>query len=172
MGETPFDYVILGAGPGGLQLAYYLERRNADYVVLERDGQAGTFFDRFPRHRQLISVNKVHTGSTDPEFNLRMDWNSLLSASGPLFPEYTKRYWPPAEDLVRYLNDFAERYSLAVRYGVNIVRISRDEDGFLVAAADGRTFRAGKLVANLSALSRPCLCHIFCDSPLIVGSCF
>jgi hypothetical protein len=48
-------------------------------VILEAGESAGTFFKRFPRHRQLISNNKVFTGYQDPEVNLRFDWNSLLS---------------------------------------------------------------------------------------------
>ena len=60
------DYVIVGAGPAGLQAAYFLERDGRDYVVLEAD-RPGSFFDRFPRHRMLISHNKVNTGFDDPE---------------------------------------------------------------------------------------------------------
>jgi hypothetical protein len=53
--------------------------RAVDYLVLEAGDAAGTFFRTFPRHRQLISINKPHTGTDDPELNLRLDWNSLLT---------------------------------------------------------------------------------------------
>ena len=39
----------------------------------------GSFFDTYPRHDRLISINKRHTGKTNKEFNMRHDWNSLLS---------------------------------------------------------------------------------------------
>lgn len=39
----------------------------------------GNFFARYPRHRKLISINKRNTGRTNKEFNMRHDWNSLLS---------------------------------------------------------------------------------------------
>src|SRR5215204_6280386 len=73
------DYLVIGAGPAGLQLGYFLERAGRDYLILEAGTTPGTFFRTFPRHRKLISINKPHTGEADPERNLRMDWNSLLS---------------------------------------------------------------------------------------------
>ena len=41
-GKTHWDYIVVGAGPGGLQLAYYLEQAGRDYVVMERAKLAGT----------------------------------------------------------------------------------------------------------------------------------
>ncbi|MFB8206314.1 NAD(P)-binding domain-containing protein [Streptomyces sp. NPDC056010] len=141
------DYLIIGAGPAGLQLAALLERDGADYVVLERGSGPGTFFTRFPRHRYLISNNKVHTGYDDPELRLRMDWNSLLSDDPELlFTRYSPRYFPPADDLVRYLSDFASRTGVCVRYDTHVENISRDTEGFAVTDGTGRTWRARRLV--------------------------
>ncbi|MFE7816227.1 NAD(P)-binding domain-containing protein [Streptomyces sp. NPDC057433] len=141
------DYLILGAGPAGLQLAALLEREGRDYVVLERGSGPGTFFTRFPRHRQLISINKVNTGYTDPELDLRMDWNSLLADDPELrFTRYSERYFPAADDLLRYLSDFARRSGVRVEYGVRATLISRDGDGFLVRDDTDRTWKARRLV--------------------------
>ncbi|MFK0118062.1 NAD(P)-binding domain-containing protein [Streptomyces sp. NPDC090994] len=141
------DYLIIGAGPAGLQLAASLERDGADYVVLERGSVPGAFFERFPRHRTLISTNKVHTGYDDPELRLRMDWNSLLSDDPELlFTRYSRRYFPPADDLLRYLSDFAARTRVRVRYGTEVARISRDADGFTVTDQGGQTWRARRVV--------------------------
>ncbi|MFE7810832.1 FAD-dependent oxidoreductase [Streptomyces sp. NPDC057433] len=141
------DYLIIGAGPAGLQLAAFLERDGADYVVLERGSGPGTFFTRFPRHRTLISINKVHTGYEDPELRLRMDWNSLLSDDAELlFTRYSRRYFPAADDMVRYLADFAERTGVRARYGTAVERVSRDAGGFTVTDAAGETWRARRVV--------------------------
>ncbi|WP_314414944.1 FAD-dependent oxidoreductase [Streptomyces kroppenstedtii] len=137
------DYLIIGAGPAGLQLAASLERDGADYVVLERGSVPGAFFTRFPRHRQLISINKVHTGYDDPELRLRMDWNSLLSDDPELlFTRYSPRYFPSADDLVRYLADYADRTGVRVRYDTTVTRISRtdDDDGGGDGAGGGGGF--------------------------------
>jgi protoporphyrinogen oxidase len=45
------DYVVIGAGPAGLQLGYFLQQAGRDYVVLEAGPAAGTFYNTFPRHR-------------------------------------------------------------------------------------------------------------------------
>ncbi len=77
-------FVVVGAGPAGLQLSYYLQRAGEDYLTLERAAAPGGFFTRFPRHRRLISLNKVHTTATDPEIRLRREFQSqrrLISGS-------------------------------------------------------------------------------------------
>jgi hypothetical protein len=72
-------YLVVGAGPGGLQAAHYLSSAGRDYLVLDSASEAGSFFSTYPRWRQLISINKVETGREEADFNMRHDWNSLLS---------------------------------------------------------------------------------------------
>ena len=62
-----FDYCIVGAGPGGLQLGHYMHQQSRDYVIFERQPIPCPFFARFPIHRQLISLNKRFTGRDNEE---------------------------------------------------------------------------------------------------------
>ncbi|HWS55883.1 MAG TPA: NAD(P)-binding domain-containing protein [Pyrinomonadaceae bacterium] len=147
-GGATHDYLIVGAGPAGLQLGYYMEKAGRDYLMLEAGEGAGTFFRKFPRHRTLISSNKIHTGYSDREVNLRWDWNSLLSDSDELlFKNYSRRYFPPADEMVRYLEDFARHFGLKVQYGAKVTRVSKGGDGvFEVADEAGRVYRARRVV--------------------------
>lgn len=148
-GVTDRDYLVLGAGPAGLQMAYFLARAGRSYVVLEAGEGPGTFFTRYPRHRQLISINKIHTGYDDPEVRLRFDWNSLLGDEGdPRFADFSSDYFPAAEGLISYLGDYAERHHLEVHTGQRAVRVSRPVFGgdFEVETATGAHYRARHLL--------------------------
>ncbi|KAM9844287.1 FAD-dependent oxidoreductase domain-containing protein 2 [Aulostomus maculatus] len=118
------DYCVLGAGPAGLQMGYFLSKAKRDYIILERNSGPGSFFNIYPRHRRLISINKIHTGRQNREFNLRHDWNSLLSDKPELlFKRHSREFYPPADAFPRYLSMYEKVLGLRVRYGVDIGRI-------------------------------------------------
>lgn len=160
MSDSALDYLVIGAGPAGLQLGYFLQKARRSYLILEAGPAPGMFFQTFPRHRRLISINKKHTGWQDPELNLRMDWNSLLSDDpGLLFTRYSDRYFPDAEDMVRYLADFASACGLRVSYGARVVHVTRDQavpggGRFQVSDERGRTYEAKRLIVA-TGVTRP-----------------
>jgi thioredoxin reductase len=140
------DYIIVGAGPAGLQLGYFFEKAGRDYLILEAGDSPGTFFKSFPRHRTLISSNKVYTGFEDTELNLRWDWNSLLGDNDDLlFKNYSKKYFPPADEFVSYLADYADHYKLKINYGVRVTNIKKDER-FTLQDDKGNTYSALRLI--------------------------
>ncbi|HET6703676.1 NAD(P)-binding domain-containing protein [Amycolatopsis sp.] len=148
MAEEVLDYLVVGAGPAGVQLAQFLGRAGRRYLVLEAGSAPGHFFETFPRHRTLISINKKHTGYTDPELNLRMDWNSVLADGDEdplLFTDYSEKLFPDAEDLLRYLADYTAKHRIDVRYGTRVTRIRREQDVFVLTAGE-EEFRAKRLI--------------------------
>lgn len=40
------EYCVLGAGPAGLQMGYFLSRSQRDYIILERNSGPGSFFNK------------------------------------------------------------------------------------------------------------------------------
>lgn len=129
------EYCVLGAGPAGLQMGHFLHKAKRDYIILERNSGPGSFFNKYPRHRKLISINKIHTGRQNREFNLRHDWNSLLSDNPDLlFKRVSSEFYPPADSFPIYLSMFVKELGLKVRYGVDVGRIRA------VASGSGRRY--------------------------------
>jgi thioredoxin reductase len=152
--NTNVDYLIIGAGPAGLQLGYYLESVGRNYLILEAGDTPGTFFKMFPRHRKLLSINKIHTGYDDPEINLRWDWNSLLSEHPDMrFTHYSTCYFPDADDLVSYFGDFARHFCLKIAYGVRVNEVHKT-DRFRVLDHEGNVYCCRYLIVA-TGVSKP-----------------
>ncbi|KAG7459495.1 hypothetical protein MATL_G00211320 [Megalops atlanticus] len=131
------DYCVLGAGPAGLQMGYFLSKSQRDYIILERNSGPGSFFNIYPRHRKLISINKIYTGRRNREFNLRHDWNSLLSDRPDLLLQrISTQLYPDADSLPRYLELYAKEVGLKIKYGVDVGNVRATES----RAAWGRKY--------------------------------
>lgn len=145
--KTDFDYLILGGGPAGAQLAYYFERDGRDYQVLEGGKGPGTFFQVYPRHRKLISINKVYTGTDDPELQLRHDWNSLLTDDYSLtFKQFSHEYFPPASAFLDYMSEFVRRFQLKIRFETKIELVERDAAGYRLTDSAGNQWTCRRLI--------------------------
>jgi len=118
MNKVYYDYIIVGAGPAGLQLAYYYKQQNINYLVIEKEACCGSFFKKYPLSSKLISINKRFTSNKNGDFNLRHDWNSLLNNDDFLFKNHSSDFLPDANDLHSYLNDFHSKYELNIQFGV------------------------------------------------------
>lgn len=142
-------YCVIGAGPGGLQIAYFLHRAGRDVVVLERSMHVASFFADYPRHRKLISINKRFTGRGDAEFNLRHDWHSLISDNETLlFTRYSRDFFPDADEFRNYLDDFATFTGVRskVRFGWEVASIRRSAAHFVVKATTGDEMECTRVV--------------------------
>ena len=147
MKQNTFEYLIIGAGPAGLQLAYFLEKAQRSYLLLERGQSVGTFFRQYPRHRKLISINKVFTGYDNPEINLRWDWNSLLCDDPNLnFSNYSQDYFPHTDALVNYLEDFSSQLNLQIQFDTEVVNIKKDAALFSISDQNQCTYTSKRLI--------------------------
>ena len=144
------EYIILGAGPAGLQMGYFMEQAGRDYLILEANDSAASFFQHYPRHGTMISLNKRNNWFPEPDFNLRHDWNSLITYDNShLFTDYSKDLYPQNTDLVRYANDFAIKFGLKIQYNTAIKHITRNTDErkyFVLTDANGNQYHCKKLL--------------------------
>lgn len=157
--DYAFEYLIVGAGPAGCQAAYFLEKSGRRYAVLEAGKGPGTFFEKYPRHRQLISINKRFNGFPEADYNLRHDWNSLISDDPEMrMTKYTDKLFPHANTLVKFLNDYVKKFNLNIKYNSKVQKIRREKhhdgsDGdFLVRTEAGEVFRTKVLLMACGAM--------------------
>ncbi|XP_045212137.1 FAD-dependent oxidoreductase domain-containing protein 2-like isoform X2 [Mercenaria mercenaria] len=148
------EYCIVGAGPAGLQMGYFFQRAGRDYVIFEKSNVSGNFFVQYPRHRKLISINKRWTGKTNKEFNLRHDWNSILSDDEDLrFTKYSKLMFPSADLILDYFRDYQQKLGLNVQFNTEIRNIKKEvcetaTDGVIYTMNDQKDnlYKCGRLI--------------------------
>jgi thioredoxin reductase len=138
-----YDVVVVGSGPGGLQTSYFLSRLGVEHAVLSADEGPGGMFRRFPLFERLISWTHpsadVPRGSREFEAH---DQNSLVADDRELgalvldeIGEDHRR--PSRQEMAAGLRAFAERASLAVRYGCRWESTRREEDALVLVTSDG-----------------------------------
>lgn len=152
--DIHYDYLIIGAGPAGIQLAYFLQQRNKSYLLLERGKGVCRFFAEYPKHRKLISINKVYTGFEDKEINMRWDWNSLITYDNQkMFKDFSKDYFANPDYLVEYLTHFVKHNKLNVALNSGVRKISKDKI-FKVETDNNKTYTANKVIMA-TGVSKP-----------------
>jgi thioredoxin reductase len=139
-----YPVLVLGSGPGGIQVSHSLSHLGIDHAVLSAEDRPGGMFRRFPFFQRLITWSKpfapAKRGTRRYE---RYDWNSMVSddpglrALVPGFMDGTS-YFPSRAEMQRGLEAFVERAGVRVRYGCTWESTRRDDErGFRVGTSDG-----------------------------------
>ncbi|MEW2284884.1 NAD(P)/FAD-dependent oxidoreductase [Streptomyces sp. NPDC047841] len=128
---TPADrpVYVIGAGPGGLAAAYALRARGVRAVVLEKSDRVGASWRRH--------YDRLHLHTT----------RRLSSLPGLVIPRRFGR-WVSRDDVVRYLEKYAEHHRLEIVTGVEVHRVERSGDGtgWLLHASGGRELTGSAVV--------------------------
>ncbi len=146
-----YPLVIVGSGPGALQLTYCLRRFGIRHAVISEDPAPGGMFRRWPIFQRMLSWTKpfaeAERGSAAYE---RYDWNSLLAdepenrAIMPSVMDGTS-YFPSRPEMQSGLVAFAERTGLEVRYGCRWESTRLDGDEIVLGTSHGE-YRAAVAV--------------------------
>ena len=150
--ERPFPpghypVIVVGSGPGGLQVSYELSRYGIEHAVLSADPGPGGMFRRWPFFQRLLSWTKPYAPAdrNTREFE-RWDWNSLLSREPQLRGIQTEFMdgssdFPSRPEMEANLTAFADRAGVVVRYGCRWESTRREEgaagDRFTLVTTDG-----------------------------------
>ena len=144
----------MGGGPAGIQWGLLLNSTELEYEVWEQGVAPGSFFERFPRSRRLISHNRCNLlPSVSAEFAMRHDWHSLLHAPMTYCETRDSDFYPHALRFRRYLQHAAS--TLRVRTRTTAVDVSYGSDGVTVHTPDGACVRAAHLVVATGLNPRP-----------------
>ncbi len=120
---------VIGGGPGGLAAAYALRAQGLRAVVLEKSDRVGASWRRH--------YDRLHLHTT----------RRLSSLPGLAMPRRFGR-WVSRDNVVRYLEKYAEHHELEIVTGVEVSRIERSPDGtgWLLHATGGRELTGAAVV--------------------------
>ena len=148
MSEKPFPpgkypVVVVGSGPGGIQLSYDLRRLGVRHALLDEQPAPGGMFRRFPLfHRLNTSSRREAIVDRESLAFYRYDWNSLVSddpSHRALVPEFMDgtHYFPTRSEMEQAIVSFAERSRLEIRHDCRWESTRAEDDGFVVITTDG-----------------------------------
>jgi putative flavoprotein involved in K+ transport len=129
------ENLIVGAGQAGLAVAYHLQRRGREFVIVDGNVRIGDSW--------------------------RQRWDSLKLYSpaardglpGMPFPAKGNTY-PTAKEMADYLEAYAARFELPVRTSTRIESLMRDAERYVAQAGDAR-FEADNVVIASGVFQRP-----------------
>jgi putative flavoprotein involved in K+ transport len=130
------DTVVIGGGQAGLSMGYHLARKGVRFTILEGKQRIGDSW------RQRWDSLRLFTPA-------RFD-----GLNGMPFPEDANAF-PTKDQMADYLEAYAARFSLPVRTGVRVDRVSRAGDGSLLVSAGPRQIQARHVVVAMADFQRP-----------------
>lgn len=123
---TDFDVVVVGAGQAGLATGYHLTASGLRFAILEANQRIGDSWRRRWDSLRLFTP---------------APYDGLPGMGHP----GTVTTFPTKDEIADYLEAYARRFALPVKLGVQVRRISRDGDWYLIECDEVR-FRARDVV--------------------------
>lgn len=131
-----FDTVVIGAGQTGLTVGYHLRQRDVSFVILDANERIGDSW------RQRWDSLRLFTPAR---------YNGL---PGWPFPASSWSF-PTRDEMADYLEEYAARFTLPVRSGVRVDKLSKNAHGYVLTARGGRRVEARNVVVAMASYQRP-----------------
>ena len=136
--DQRLDVVVIGAGQAGLACGWYLKQQGLSFVILDAQARPGGNWRNYYDSLELFSPT------------------AYSSLPGMPFPGAPGHY-PGRDEVVRYLEQYADLFQLPVRQGVQVTQVARADAGFQITAANGQGLLASAVIVASGAFSRPYL---------------
>lgn len=141
-GEYPL--VVVGSGPGAIQLSHELDRLGIAHATISADPSPGGMFRRLPLYQRLLSWTKPYAlGDPAGRAGEWYDWNSLVSDDQKLRSIMAtlmdgSSSFPSRANMEENLATFVARANLQIRYGCPWQSTRQADDGrFVISTPDG-----------------------------------
>jgi putative flavoprotein involved in K+ transport len=135
-GVETCDTIVIGGGQAGLSVGYYLKKRGRSFVILDANERIGGSW----RTRTWDSLRLF----TPARYDGLPGWP--FPAPGWSFPS--------ARETADYLEAYAERFDLPVRTRMEVDRLTKDGDRYVVQCGELR-FEASNVVVATGFYGRP-----------------
>ena len=126
------NVVVIGAGQAGLTLSYFLTRAGIEHLVLDRNSKPGGAWNSRWDTMRMVTPNWM---------------NSLPGVPFPGSDSDPDGFSHHATTL-QYLADFAKSFNAPLKLGVNVARVERKGDQFVVRAGETTYIARNVVVAT------------------------
>lgn len=130
------DVLVIGAGQAGLAAAWHLQRAGIAFRIVEAAAEVGGSWRHYYDSLKLFSPAA---------------YSSLPGMPFPGDPEY----YPKRDDVVRYLEQYAERFRIPVETNSPILEVQRGGAGFISRLASGEQIESRTVIAASGAFAQP-----------------
>jgi putative flavoprotein involved in K+ transport len=127
--------IVIGGGQAGLAVGYYLAQRGVSFEILDANLQTGDAWRKRWDSLRLFSPAR-YDGLPGMPFPAR----------GDTFPDKNQ--------VADYLSQYARRFRLPIRHGIEVDRLSREGNRFVMTAR-GERFEADNVIVAMANYQRP-----------------
>ena len=121
MNTKIFDVIVIGGGQAGLAAGYHLRKTGLDYLILDGNRHAGGAWQRAWESLILFSPAA---------------YSSLPGWQMPA----TEGYYPTRYEIIDYLSKYEARYNLPVKRPVEVKKVTKDGEVFVLQTGEGKYY--------------------------------
>jgi putative flavoprotein involved in K+ transport len=133
--EESFKTVVIGGGQAGLAAGYFLARDNHPFVILDKNQRTGDSWRNRWDSLRLFTPSK---------------FNSL---PGLAFPGASDDL-PTKNEAADYLENYAKRFDLPVRHGIQVESLDQNERGYRIDAGSS-SYQARNVIIATGPFQKP-----------------
>ena len=123
------DFIVVGGAQAGLAMSYYLNKKNKDYLVVDKEDEIGASW--LNRWDSL-------TLFTPSEFN---------NMPGMEFPA-SKGHYPSKTEVANYFKEYVAKFEIPIQLNTLIEKISHEEDHFVLRSSSGELKAKNVVIAT------------------------